>query len=61
MSLYSVSGSTGVALALDYVQIVDVVDGFGGDDAGFDAVDGGFSVGDVEADAPASGGDDFDF
>lgn len=40
MNLYEVSGTSGVALMLDRVQIVDVVGGFGSD--GFDAVEGGY-------------------
>ena len=46
LNLYTVSGSSGVGLMLDKVQVVDVV-GFGGDEEGFDAVEGSFTVSDV--------------
>jgi hypothetical protein len=45
LNIYSVSGTNGVGLLLDRVQLVKVVDGFTGDGGGFDAVeDGEFSI-----------------
>jgi len=63
LNLYTVTGSSGVGLMLDKIQIVEVVDGFGGDDGGFDAIDGSFVVerstlDKVTTDVTA---DDFDF
>jgi hypothetical protein len=57
LNLYTVSGSKGVSLMLDKVQVIDVVGGFGGDDGGFDAVDGGsFTVETFENGSPAPAG-----
>ena len=52
---YTVSGSKGVSLMLDKVQVIDVVNGFGGDDGGFEAVDGGsFTVDHFEEATPST-------
>ena len=49
LNIYSVSGSHGVGLLLDRVQLIKVVEGFSGDGEGFDAVeDGEFSIDDVD-------------
>jgi hypothetical protein len=49
LNIYSVSGTNGVGLLLDRVQICKVVEGFSGDGEGFDAdEDGDFSVDDTE-------------
>ena len=55
LNLYTVSGSKGVSLMLDKVQVIDVVNGFGGDDGGFEAVDGGsFTVDHFEEVTPST-------
>jgi len=49
LNIYSVSGTNGVGLLLDRVQLVKVVEGFSGDGEGFDAVeDGDFSIDDED-------------
>lgn len=66
LNLYTVSGSSGVGLMLDKIQVVEVV-GFGGDEEGFDAIDGSFTVGASEEGFTADDfktdvtKDDFDF
>lgn len=55
LNIYSVSGTNGVGLLLDRVQICKVVEGFSGDGEGFDAdEDGDFSVDDVDEAVHAS-------
>ena len=49
LNIYSVSGSNGVGLLLDRVQLCKVVEGFSGDGEGFEPdEDGEFSVDDVD-------------
>jgi len=56
LNLYTVSGSKGVKMMLDKVQVIDVVNGFGGDDGGFEAVDGGsFTVEHFDDPTPTTG------
>jgi len=43
LNLYTVTGTSGVGLMLDKIQVVEVV-GFGGDDTGFDEIEGSFVV-----------------
>jgi len=68
LNIYSVSGTNGVGLLLDRVQLVKVVDGFSGDGGGFDAVeDGEFSIEDNDGEWSSANGtpvdelDDDDF
>tara|TARA_R110002073_G_scaffold222637_2_gene382801 strand:- start:1510 stop:2076 length:567 start_codon:yes stop_codon:yes gene_type:complete len=57
LNVYTVSGTKGVSLMLDRVQVIDVVNGFGGLDDGFDAVDNGsFVVETFENGSPAPAG-----
>ena len=64
MNAYAVSGTKGVALQLGKVQIVNLSQGSGGDDSGFDEIEGSFVL---ASDAPQTakaviaGEDDFDF
>ena len=65
LNLYTVSGSSGVGLMLDKIQVVEVST-YGGDDEGFDAIEGGFTVDaamDVTSDSVKTDvtKDDFDF
>ena len=49
LNIYSVSGTNGVGLLLDRVQLCKVVEGFSGDGEGFEPdEDGEFSVDDVD-------------
>lgn len=41
LNLYTVTGTSGVGLMLDKIQVVEVV-GFGGDETGFDEIEGSF-------------------
>ena len=43
LNLYTVTGTSGVGLMLDKIQVVEVV-GFGGDETGFDEIEGSFVV-----------------
>jgi len=67
-NLYTVSGTSGLSLMLDKVQVVEVSSGFSGDDDGFDAIEGSFTIDAamdaVEVDTSVKTGvtaDDFDF
>jgi hypothetical protein len=44
INTYDLSGNTGVSLLLTKVQIVELVEGNGGDDGGFDAEEGGWTA-----------------
>jgi len=64
LNLYSVSGTSGVGLMLDKIQVVEVSGGFGGVDDGFDAIEGSFVMGATDVmDAVTTDltKDDFDF
>lgn len=66
LNLYTVSGSSGVSLMLDKIQVVEVST-FGGDDEGFDAIEGGGFTVDASMDVTSDKvktdvtADDFDF
>ena len=58
LNIYSVSGSNGVGLLLDRVQLCKVVEGFSGDGEGFEPdEDGDFSVDDTDGGFDADDGD----
>ena len=66
LNLYTVSGSSGVGLMLDKIQVVEVST-YGGDDEGFDAIEGGGYTVDAAMDVTSDSvktdvtKDDFDF
>lgn len=44
INTYDLSGNTGVSLLLTKIQVIELVEGNGGDDGGFDAEEGGWTA-----------------
>ena len=59
LNVYDVSGTKGVSITLQSIQIVEVVQGGGG--GNFDAVDGGFKMDGAMDTMQAANDNDFDF
>ena len=66
LNLYTVSGSSGVSIMLDKIQLIEVV-GFGGDDEGFEETEGSYIFDDASSEDTSSNqkidvsSDDFEF
>ena len=59
LNVYDVSGTKGVSITLQSIQIIEVVQGGGG--GNFDAVDGGFKMDGAMDTMQAANDNDFDF